>query len=399
MNASRLKQIEAIYHSAADKTPTDREEFVRAECGEDENLRREVISLLSYEEISDSFIDTSPDSIFAEMLSEEDKPTLIGKTIGHYDIKQLLGVGGMGEVYLANDNLLNRKVALKLVPPDLAELRVNLNRFKQEAKAASALNHPNILTIYEFGAEDGTQYIVSEFVDGVTLRQRIKDGVPSGKELLDIAGQVASALAAAHSSGIVHRDIKPENIMIRRDGIVKVLDFGLAKLTMPAGSETSKEDQTLFKTAPGSVIGTAAYMSPEQARGVEVDGRTDIWSLGVVIYEMLTGCRPFDGDTQTDVLVAILNQPVPALADFAVEAPAELKRIIDKALAKNVEDRYQVVEELASDLRSLKARLEFEAELQRSQSDQSAASDSSENAPEAGTKLIPALDPATLPVT
>lgn len=399
MNASRLKQIEAIYHSAADKTPTDREEFVRAECGEDENLRREVISLLSYEEISDSFIDTSPDSIFAEMLSEEDKPTLIGKTIGHYDIKQLLGVGGMGEVYLANDNLLNRKVALKLVPPDLAELRVNLNRFKQEAKAASALNHPNILTIYEFGAEDGTQYIVSEFVDGVTLRQRIKDGVPSGKELLDIAGQVASALAAAHSSGIVHRDIKPENIMIRRDGIVKVLDFGLAKLTMPAGSETSKEDQTLFKTAPGSVIGTAAYMSPEQARGVEVDGRTDIWSLGVVIYEMLTGCRPFDGDTQTDVLVAILNQPVPALADFAVEAPAELKRIIDKALAKNVEDRYQVVEELASDLRSLKARLEFEAELQRSQSDRSAASDSQAKTPEPATQLIPALDPATLPVT
>ena len=397
MNTARLKQIEELYHSAADKTPTDREEFVRAECGDDENLRREVISLLSYEEISDSFIDTSPDSIFAEMLSGEDKPTLIGKTVGHYDIKQLLGVGGMGEVYLANDNLLNRKVALKLVPPDLAELRINLNRFKQEAKAASALNHPNILTIYEFGVEDGSQYIVSEFVDGVTLRQRIKDGVPSGKEVLEIAGQVASALAAAHGSGIVHRDIKPENIMIRSDGIVKVLDFGLAKLTMPAGSETGKEDQTLFKTAPGSVIGTAAYMSPEQARGVEVDGRTDIWSLGVVLYEMLTGHRPFDGDTQTDVLVAILNQPVPALADFAVEAPAELKRIIDKALAKSVEDRYQVIEELASDLRSLKARLEFEAQLQRSQTDRSAASGSQANTPEPATQLIPALDSAALP--
>ena len=397
MNTARLKQIEEIYHSAADKTPTEREEFVRAECGDDENLRREVISLLSYEEISDSFIDTSPDSIFAEMLSGEDKVTLIGKTIGHYDIKQLLGLGGMGEVYLANDNLLNRKVALKLVPPDLAELRINLNRFKQEAKAASALNHPNILTIHEFGAEDGAQYIVSEFVDGVTLRQRIKDSVPSGKEILDIAGQVASALAAAHGSGIVHRDIKPENIMIRRDGIVKVLDFGLAKLTMPAGSEMSKEDQTLFKTAPGSVIGTAAYMSPEQARGVEVDSRTDIWSLGVVLYEMLTGHRPFDGDTQTDVLVAILNQPVPALADFAVEAPPELRRMIDKALAKNVEDRYRVIEELASDLRSLKARLEFEAELQHSQSDRSAASDLQANTPEPATQLIPALDPATLP--
>ncbi|HYJ90921.1 MAG TPA: protein kinase [Pyrinomonadaceae bacterium] len=396
MNATRLKEIEEIYHSAAERTPADREEFVKAECGGDETLRREVISLLSYDEISDSFIDSSPDAIAAEMFSEEEEPTLIGKTIGHYDIKKLVGVGGMGEVYLAYDKLLNRKVALKLVPPDLAQHRGHLNRFKQEAKAASALNHPNILTIHEFGNEDGSNYIVSEFVDGVTLRQRIMRSVLSGSETLEIASQVASALSAAHELGIIHRDIKPENIMIRRDGIVKVLDFGLAKLTMPIASNPEKggEDQTLLKTTPGSVMGTASYMSPEQARGVKVDGRTDIWSLGVLIYEMVTGRRPFEGATQTDVLVAILNAPAPSLDDLVTNAPPELDRIISKALAKDVENRYQTIGEMASDIRGLKARLEFEAELQRTQGDRSATRGLRRAATEAQTEMMPAVSTA-----
>ena len=391
MNSARLSRIEEIYHLAADKDRGDWDELVRNECGDDDNLRQEVLSLLSYEEISDSFIDSSPDAIAAEMFSEEERAPLIGKTIGHYDIKRLIGVGGMGEVYLADDTLLGRKVAVKLVPPDLAQYRGHLNRFKQEAKSASALNHPNILTIHEFGAEDGANYIVSEFVDGVTLRQRLDRGDLSGGDTLDIAIQVASALAAAHELGIIHRDIKPENIMIRRDRLVKVLDFGLAKLTMPAASdsETGKEGQTLLKTAPGSVMGTAAYMSPEQTRGVKVDGRTDIWSLGVVIYEMVTGRRPFEGTTQTDVVVAILKQPTPALDELITDTPPELARIIDKALAKNIEERYQTVAELASDLRSLKSRLEFEEELQRSHKGRSSVK---QIATETVTKTIPIVD-------
>jgi serine/threonine protein kinase len=398
MNAARLKQIEEIYHSAAEKMGEVRDAFVVTECGQDENLRREVISLLSYEEISDSFIDGSPDDIAAEMFAEENQTTLIGKTIGHYDIKRLIGVGGMGEVYLADDTLLNRRVALKLVPPDLARYRGHLNRFKQEAKAASALNHPNILTIHEFGAENDANYIVSEFVDGVTLRQRIIDGSLSGNETLDLAIQVASALGAAHELGIIHRDIKPENIMIRRDGIAKVLDFGLAKLSMPiaADSSTSHEDQTLLKTAPGSIMGTAGYMSPEQARGVKVDGRTDIWSLGVVLYEMVTGHRPFGGETQTDVIVAILNEPTPPLGDRVIDAPPELQRIVKKALAKNVEERYQTITALVMDLKDLKGRLEFEVELQRIHGDRQSVGLSKTLAPEAVTQMLTASSPPVL---
>lgn len=391
MNSTRLKQIEEIYHAAADSSPIDRVAFVRAECGEDENLRREVESLLSYEEVSDSFIDSSPDAIAAEMFSEpDDLPALIGKTIGRYSIKKLLGLGGMGEVYLADDSLLNRKVALKLLPPGLIEHRDHLKRFKQEAQAASALNHPNILTIHEFGTENGSNYIVTEFVDGVTLRQRMRESRISVIDTLDVALQIASALGAAHEAGIIHRDIKPENVMIRRDGIVKVLDFGLAKLMMPTGPdlEAGGEAQTFFKTAPGIVMGTTGYMSPEQARGVKVDGRTDIWSLGVVIYEMVAAHLPFRGATQTDVLVAILNQSVPAFENLGTDAPAEIKQIVDKALTKDVEVRYQDIAELAADLKSCKKRLEFEAELAKSQSARPAID--TQPPREAVTQMIPA---------
>ena len=391
MNATRLKQIEEIYHATAENAPSDWEAFVSARCGGDEDLRREVESLLSYDEISDSFIDSSPDAITAEMFADEVVTELIGTTVGHYRIERLLGEGGMGKVYLADDMLLSRKVALKILPPRLIEHHDRLKRFKQEAKAASALNHPNILTIHEFGTDEDSNYIVTEFVDGVTLRQKMAGGLPI-KETLAIAGQAASALAAAHAAGIVHRDIKPENIMIRRDGILKVLDFGLAKLSMPVeqGLDLGFEAATMFKTEPGMVMGTPNYMSPEQARGVKVDARTDIWSLGVIIYEMATGKLPFAGPTQTDILVAILNQPVPRIDNSIDDAPAELKRIIDKTLAKNADERYGNIEDLASDLKRFLRRLEFDAELQLTHGD-AHTTDRNSHARETATRMMPAV--------
>jgi serine/threonine protein kinase/predicted Zn-dependent protease len=291
------------------------------------------------------------------------------KSISRYRIIEKIGAGGMGEVFLAEDTRLGRKVALKLLAEELTQNRDRLSRFDQEAYAASALNHPNILTVFEMGDEGGRHYIVTEFIDGITLRKRLS-GVPLDlSEVLDIAIQIAGALEEAHAAGIVHRDIKPENVMVRRNGHVKVLDFGLAKLTeRPDSEETDTEAITraLVQTDAGVVLGTSQYMSPEQARGKPVDARTDIWSLGVVLYEMTSGRAPFTGETKTDVIVSIAKtDPVP-LARFAPNAPAEFEWIIMKALRKNVEERYQTVKELESDLKKLKQRLEFQTELERS---------------------------------
>ena len=291
------------------------------------------------------------------------------KSISRYRILEKLGSGGMGEVYLAEDTRLGRKVALKLLAQELTQNRDRLSRFDQEAYAASALNHPNILTIYEMGDEGGRHYIATEFVDGETLRQHLARAPMELTEVLDVAIQVAGALEEAHAAGIVHRDIKPENVMIRRNGHVKVLDFGLAKLTeRPASEETDTEAVTraLVQTDAGLVLGTSQYMSPEQARGKPVDERTDIWSLGVVLYEMATGRAPFSGETKTDVIVAIAKSEPPALARFVPKAPPELEWIVLKALRKDVDERYQTVKELESDLKKLKQRIEFQSELERS---------------------------------
>src|ERR1700686_3164407 len=275
----------------------------------------------------------------------------------------------MGEVFLADDRRLGRKVALKLLAQELTQNRDRLSRFDQEAYAASALNHPNILTIYEMGDEAGRHYIATEFIDGITLRKRLA-GVPMDlSEVLEVAIQVAGALEEAHAANIAHPDIKPENIMIRRNGHVKVLDFGLAKLTeRPESDETDTEAVTraLVQTDAGVVLGTSQYMSPEQARGKPVDTRTDIWSLGVVLYEMASGRAPFAGETKTDVIVAIAKTDPAPLARFAPNAPAEFEWIVMKALRKNVDERYQTVKELESDLKKLKQRLEFQTELERS---------------------------------
>ncbi|MGH9904245.1 MAG: serine/threonine-protein kinase, partial [Pyrinomonadaceae bacterium] len=227
-----------------------------------------------------------------------------GAKLGRYQIRSQLGAGGMGEVYLAFDTELDRTVAIKILPDDVAANQQRLNRFIQEAKAASALNHPHILTIHEIGTTGATRFIATEFIDGDTLRQRIRSSSPTLNEILEIAIQTAGALAAAHVAGIIHRDIKPENIMIRSDGYVKVLDFGLAKLTERQGStlETEAATKAMVNTDAGTVMGTANYMSPEQAKGTDVDIRTDLWSLGAVIYEMVTGQLPFAGQTPTETI-------------------------------------------------------------------------------------------------
>ncbi len=290
--------------------------------------------------------------------------------ISHYRILEKLGAGGMGEVYLAEDMKLGRKVALKILGEEFTTNRDRLNRFEQEACAASALNHPNILTIYEVGAEDGRHFIATEYIDGKTLRRKIAPSSLEIQQILDISVQVASALEEAHAAGIVHRDIKPDNIMIRRNGYVKVLDFGLAKLTEssidrgPSDGEAST--RVLVQTDAGVVMGTSHYMSPEQTRGKPVDARSDIWSLGVVIYEMVAGRTPFDGETSTDVIVAITQKEAPPLARFAPGVPAELDWIVMKALRKDRDERYQTIKELLTDLRRLKQKIEFEAELERS---------------------------------
>ena len=291
-----------------------------------------------------------------------------GKRIGRYEIRSLLGAGGMGEVYLAQDTELRRSVALKLLPSDLVGKEDRLRRFKQEAYAASALNHPNILTIYEIGSETNLHFIAAEFVEGLTLRERMVKEPLNLEEVLDSGSQIASALAAAHSAGIIHRDIKPENVMVRRDGYVKVLDFGLAKLIDYKGLGSDPEAATVqvVKTDPGKVMGTANYMSPEQTRGLEVDERTDIWSLGVILYEMVTGRTPFEGQTASDVLASILtNEPVP-LQRCCPEAPPELQRIVRKALRKDLEERYQLVKEMGMDLKNLRRELELSAEIELS---------------------------------
>ena len=291
------------------------------------------------------------------------------KSISRYRIIEKLGAGGMGEVFLAEDTRLGRKVALKLLAEELTQNRDRLSRFDQEAYAASALNHPNILTIYEMGDEGGRHFIATEFIDGITLRKRLGGAPMDLAEVLDVAIQVAGALEEAHAAGIVHRDIKPENIMIRRNGHVKVLDFGLAKLTERRDSEetdTEAVTRALVQTDAGVVLGTSQYMSPEQARGKPVDARTDIWSLGVVLYEMASGRAPFTGETKTDVIVSIARTDPAPLARFAPNAPAEFEWIVMKALRKDVDERYQTVKELESDLKKLKQRLEFQTELDRS---------------------------------
>jgi eukaryotic-like serine/threonine-protein kinase len=321
-----------------------------------------------------------------------------GTKFGRYEIRSKIGAGGMGEVYLAQDTKLDRKVALKILPAEVAAHPDWMKRFVREAKAASALNHPNIITIHEIDETDSGHFIATEFIDGETLRQHIRSTPMKLRDVLDIAGQIASALSAAHTAGIIHRDIKPENIMLRTDGIVKVLDFGLAKLTErlpPESVDADAATKALVQTEPGVVMGTALYMSPEQARGLTVDARTDIFSLGIVLFEMVAGRLPFEGANQNEILVSILSEKEPQpLARYSREAPAELERIVSKALRKEREQRYQTTKDLLLDLQSLKQQLDFEAKLERSippqtRGDQTTVSGASATAKEQAAQTTP----------
>ena len=367
MTPKRWQQVKEIFHSALQHAPGERSAFLSTACGGDDALRKEVESLLAAHGKDGSFIDSPVYEAAADLIMDEKAELRPGQTVGSYEIVSFISRGGMGEVYLAQDKRLGRKVALKLLPSSVTKDSNRLHRFEQEARAASALNHPNIITIYEIREADSTLMIATEFVEGETLRQRLIAGGLSLDEALYVAIHVADALAAAHKAGIIHRDIKPENIMIRPDGYVKVLDFGLAKLTEPTSPMSAAEAPTKqVRTGSGMIMGTVGYMSPEQARGVAVDARSDIFNLGAVTYEMVAGKRPFDGETPSDVLAAILKSEPPVLSHFTPEAPPELVRIVTKALRKDREQRYQVIEDLLLDLKSLKEDLDFQAKLDRS---------------------------------
>jgi serine/threonine protein kinase/Tfp pilus assembly protein PilF len=367
MKPERWNQIERLLDAALELPPDKRAAFLDEACAGDAELRKELDALLASDDGAHSFLEQPALEVAAKALGDQ-KDSMLGQTIGHHKIISRVGAGGMGEVYLAKDTRLDRKVALKMLPPGLAADRNRMQRFVQEAKAASALNHPNILTIYEIGEAEGQPFIVTEFIEGMTLRERLRSPLEI-EEALDIAIQISSALAAAHKVHIIHRDIKPENIMVRKDdGLVKVLDFGLAKMIQRRQPVDSAVDTVLIaNTGPGVVIGTVAYMSPEQARGETVDGRTDIWSLGVVLYEMFAGCSPFVAGTSNEIISAILSKAAaPPLSRYSHVVPERLEEIVEKALSKNRDERYQTSKDLLIDLKRLKQSLELKASLARS---------------------------------
>jgi serine/threonine protein kinase len=376
MRPEEWERCVEIFSAALRRQSEQRAAFIDHACAGDESLRREVTLLLRSHEQSGDFISAPVFVSAPELLTDDDPDALVGTQIGSYRIESVLGSGGMGVVYLALDERLGRKVGLKLLPQSLAADMTHLGRLKREARTASALNHPNIVTIHEIGEADSTSYIASELIDGETVRQRLARGPIAFNEAIDIAIQVASALAAAHNAGIVHRDIKPENIMLRPDGYVKVLDFGIAKVGEQEVPVSTATDEALspLETNPGLILGTVRYMSPEQACPVigGIDKRTDIWSLGVVLYEMVTGNAPFTGDppsqsygaagTPKEVMSSILEKEPPLLACYVTHAPTELQQIVSKTLRKDRGQRYRSAHELVQALKDLRRKLDAESE-------------------------------------
>jgi serine/threonine protein kinase/TolB-like protein len=368
MTPAQLQTIEEIFHAALDHDPDEVGAFLKTACAGDELLRRRVEALLTSHERAGNFIETSASGLATKIIENGQPDLLVGQTIGHYKISKRIGAGGMGEVYLATDIIAGRKAALKLLPMRFTGDPERLRRFQQEARALVGLNHPNILTVYEIGEDHSTHYIASELIEGEALRQSLMRGQMQLSEAVDVAIQVASALAAAHEAGIVHRDIKPENIMLRPDRYVKVLDFGIAKLAEQEVPVTISTDEALMlvETNLGAILGTVRYMSPEQARGAPVDKGTDIWSLGVVLYETVTGHAPFTGETPGEAMHSILETEPPLLTSYISQIPDELQQIINKTLRKDHTERYQSAHELLEALQSLRRRMEFKAELERS---------------------------------
>jgi serine/threonine protein kinase/TolB-like protein len=356
MTPELWQKVDHLLGLSLDLDPQKRAEFLDNACAGDDLLRREVESLLSAHDSADGFIEELPSEEVIELFTDSPESLRAGESVGHYKVISRIGAGGMGEIYLADDARLGRRVALKLLPGHLTQDRVRLLRFEQEARAVAALSHPNVCMIHEMiETEDGHPCIVMEYVEGETLRERLTGSPMKLSEALDISIQVASALGGAHGAGIIHRDIKPENIMVRRDGYVKVLDFGLAKLAedQTAAGDSSPQTIEMISTEAGLVMGTVSYMSPEHARGLTVDPRTDIWSLGVVLYEMITGKRPFVGETNSDIVAALLTSEPPPLSQQVSEAQPGIERIIGKCLMKDREARYQSAAQLLDDLRSV----------------------------------------------
>jgi eukaryotic-like serine/threonine-protein kinase len=389
LTPERWRAIKELFSSALEQSRDERPAYLDRACASDPELRQQVERLLWSSEHDPDFLESSAIRDIASCLPPSALPEFQpGHSIGHYRIVRPLGSGGMGSVYLAEDLALEREVAIKLLSEEFLEDHTLLWRLKKEAIAASALNHPNILTVYEIGTVDETSFIVTEYIEGETLRQHLNpqahnqpaSAPPEARrpacsrtglrEMLDISIQVASALAAAHSRGIVHRDIKPENVMLRHDGVVKVLDFGLAK-RLPGAARTRHADAEHHETGKNLLVGTVAYMSPEQSRGAEtVDQRTDIWSAGAVLFESLTGHVPFEGGDIHRQVVAIQEQELPPLARFVCGVPERLEEIVSKALAKDPEERYQTARDLLIDLRILRRKLEVNAEIERAHPEQ-----------------------------
>ena len=357
---NRWTTVKSIHQSALDLDPSARAAFVDASCGGDEALRREVDSLLTYASEAESFLERPAVDIAPTPPGESHEARLVGRTISHYQVLSLLGAGGMGAVYLARDPRLDRTVALKILPGELAADADRMRRFTREAKAASALNHPNVATIHDVGESDGISFIVMEHVKGETLLARIGRRM-TPREVVDIAVQAADALDLAHAKGITHRDIKPANLMLTHRGVVKVLDFGVAKVARSDESTLNGDWTVEPVTAVGSIVGSGPYMSPEQIVGGDVDSRSDVFSLGVVIYQMATGQLPFSGSTRAEMKDRILHAAPDTMMRLNPDTPLELERITLKCLDKRTDDRYQSARELLSDLWPLKRRLDANA--------------------------------------
>lgn len=365
MSTERWEKIKELFEETLKLDPTLRSAFLMDACGSDSELRIKVESLINSFEDAGGFLDGIAAEAVADQIVASERKLQTGKSFGHYEIVELIGSGGMGEVYLARDKRLDRSVAIKVLSEGYSRNESNLKRFIQEAKAASSLNHPNILVIHEIGEADGASFIVSELVSGKTLRDAMRSSRMKPAEILDIAIQIASALSAAHGKRIIHRDIKPENIMLREDGLVKVLDFGLAKLIDDKHSLFGPDGTAdrPYQTARGVIMGTVNYMSPEQAKGNKVDERTDIFNLGILIYEMIAGKLPFGGDSPMETLANLVNTEPTQLSHYASNVNNELESIVFKALRKNKSERYQTIKRLLADLTNLRKRLEYEVEF------------------------------------
>lgn len=359
MNPERWKQIDELFSAALEIDQDKRTAFLDQVCVGDDDLRKELETLLASDEKEQSRIQDYPMQMAAELLAKQNTVLSPGKSIGPYKILSLIGSGGMGDVYRASDPRIGREVAVKVLPPHFSNDADRMRRFQQEVRAAGMLNHQNIVAIYDSGMEQGNPYLVSELLRGESLRQKLKGAPLPMKKAIEYALQVAEGLSAAHEKGIVHRDLKPENIFVTREGTVKILDFGLAKLTHPEGSNASSDTSgsASQRTDTGVVVGTVVYMSPEQVRGAKVDHRSDIFAFGAVLYEMLCGNRPFQGETQVEVMHAILKSDPPELSQGNSDVPPALERIARRCLEKKPDHRFQTASDLGFALDTLSSPL------------------------------------------